>query len=174
VPLVWSIAEPAAVVAAAAASQARDLASLFGERSPGTRTQAELTKHARVANKVRPQPKQAAHEANPLAPGIVTTGELVDKLQPPLAPVGILTEALQPPFGAPPTLNTILASIDQPSSPPGGGGPNHFPTSEPRDAPPLSAVPEPGTWAMMLVGFGLVAWRSRRRKPAEKARRARA
>ena len=26
----------------------------------------------------------------------------------------------------------------------------------------VAAVPEPGTWAMMLLGFGLMGWRARR------------
>jgi hypothetical protein len=50
-------------------------------------------------------------------------------------------------------------------SPPGGGGPVTLPTSEPREPlTPPSAVPEPGTWALMLLGFGLVGWRIRRAK----------
>jgi hypothetical protein len=28
------------------------------------------------------------------------------------------------------------------------------------------AVPEPGTWAMMILGFGFVGWRLRRAKAA--------
>ncbi len=32
-----------------------------------------------------------------------------------------------------------------------------------------NAVPEPGTWAMMLMGFGAVGFAMRRRKPAPKA-----
>jgi hypothetical protein len=26
-------------------------------------------------------------------------------------------------------------------------------------------VPEPGTWAMMILGFGLIGWQIRRRAP---------
>src|SRR5258707_712652 len=58
------------------------------------------------------------------------------------------------------------------SPPPGdGGGPVRFPTSEPREELSPSAVPEPGTWAMMLFGFGMIGWRVRRRRPAPFARR---
>src|SRR4051794_15844245 len=167
VPIAWVMAEPAAAVAASVADQARDLADLLGQRSPGTRTQAELTKHPRIAAKTRGQPKPAPHAPAIDAP---KTAELVDLLSPPLAPVALVAEALAPPFAPPPTLNAILASppINQSFTPPGGGGgPAHLPTTEPRDElPPTSAVPEPGTWAMMLFGFGLIAWRIRRRRPA--------
>jgi hypothetical protein len=30
----------------------------------------------------------------------------------------------------------------------------------------IPAVPEPGTWAMTLLGFGFIGWRIRREKPA--------
>lgn len=31
---------------------------------------------------------------------------------------------------------------------------------------PLAAVPEPATWGMMIVGFGLIGWSARRRRTA--------
>ncbi|MEP6983490.1 MAG: PEPxxWA-CTERM sorting domain-containing protein [Sphingomicrobium sp.] len=171
------MAEPATAVAAAVASEARDLADLWSQRSPGTRTQAELTKHARVASTIRTPPKAPAPVGRPTLPGIPATAELVDLLQPPIAPVGVVSEGLQPPLAPPPTLGAILASApgDQAFTPPGGGGgPHSNPTAQPREELPLtSAVPEPGTWAMMLTGFGLIAWRLRRRRPfAGTARRA--
>lgn len=170
-PVAWFMAEPVAAVAASAADQVRDLADLIGQRSPGTRTQAELTKHARAATKARPKTTAAAHEPVPQGP---KTAELVDLLQPPVEPVSIVAENL-PPLAPPPTLNAILAppAIDVSFTPPGDGGIAHIPTSEPREnLPPESAVPEPGTWAMMLIGFGLIAWRSRRRRgsPAKAVR----
>ena len=164
-------------LAAAVASEARDLADLLSQRSPGTRTQAELTKHARVASKIRTPPKAATPARPPIFPGIPATAELVDLLQPPIAPVGVVSEGLQPPLAPPPTLGAILASApgDQAFTPPGGGGGQQSnPTAQPREELPLtSAVPEPGTWAMMLMGFGLIAWRVRRRRPSPtSARRA--
>jgi hypothetical protein len=82
-----------------------------------------------------------------------------------------VSEGLQPPLAPPPTLGAILASApgDQAFTPPGGGGGGavRYPTEQPRaELPPSSAVPEPGTWAMMLTGFGLIAWRVRRRRPS--------
>jgi hypothetical protein len=172
-PIAWFMAEPAAAVVASAANEARDLADLLGQRSPGARTQAELTKHARIAAKTRAQPKPAPHEPAADAP---KTAELVDLLSPPLAPVAVVAEGLAAPNTPPPTLNAIVGSTPVIASftPPGGGGPAHFPTTEPRDElPPTSAVPEPGTWAMMLFGFGLIAWRVRRRRPASRIELAR-
>ncbi len=165
------MAEPAAAVVASAASEARDLADLMSQRSPGTRTQAELTKHARASAKTRAQPKAAPHEPAPIGP---KTAELVDLLSPPLAPVAVVAEGLPPPLAPPATLNAILGSAPVIASftPPGdGGGPVRFPTSEPREELSPSAVPEPGTWAMMLFGFGLIGWRVRRRRPAAFAKR---
>lgn len=37
----------------------------------------------------------------------------------------------------------------------------------------IAAVPEPGTWAMMLFGFGAIGFAMRRRKSAEKGQRVR-
>jgi hypothetical protein len=163
-PIAWFMAEPAAAVVASVSDQARDLADLLGQRSPGTRTQAELTKHARIAAKTRAQPKPAPHQPAADAP---KTAQLVDLLStPPLAPVAVVAEGLAPPMATPPTLNAIVGStpvITSSTPPTDGGSPVHFPTSEPRDNVPPSAVPEPGTWAMMLFGFGLVGWRMRRR-----------
>jgi hypothetical protein len=130
-----------------------------------------------VAGKTRTPPKTAGPAGSPTLPGVPATAELVDLLQPPIAPVGVVSEALQPPLAPQPTLGAILASApgDQAFTPPGGGGGTHSnPTAQPREDLSLtSAVPEPGTWAMMLTGFGLIAWRVRRRRPsAATARRA--
>jgi hypothetical protein len=50
----------------------------------------------------------------------------------------------------------------------GGGGPPPPPPPPPPPTPtPFSAVPEPGTWAMMLLGFGMIGLTLRRRRAAE-------
>jgi hypothetical protein len=154
-PIRWTLAEPAGAVVEAAVGKAQDLADLLSERSPGMRTQDELTKHVRAAPKVRTPSKPAAH---PQAPA------LVGVLQPPLVPVEVAF-AEPPPFSPPTTLQTFLASTPG-FTPPGDNhdGPATLPSAQPRQVvPPTSAVPEPGTWAMMLMGFGLIAWRVRRR-----------
>jgi len=157
-PIGWTLAEPAGAVVEAAVTKAQDLADLLSERSPGRRTQDELTKHARAAPKVRTPPKPAAH---PNAPA------LVDLLQRPLVPVEVAS--MEPPqFSPPTTLQTILGSTPA-FTPPGDShsGPTTLPSSQPRElVSPTSPVPEPGTWAMMLMGFGLIAWRVKRRPAA--------
>ena len=172
-PLAWSMAEPAHAVVEAAVIKAEDFADLLSQRSPGTRTEDQLTKHARTAAKVRPQPTRVTAAVEPPTTQVPTTAALVDLLQPPLAPVEIASAALPPSLVTPPTLGAILDSTPG-FTPPGdnNGGTVRFPSSEPREAiAPTSAVPEPGTWATMLLGFGLVAWRIRRRKSARKLRR---
>jgi hypothetical protein len=52
----------------------------------------------------------------------------------------------------------------------GGGGPGGPPQQPPQTPPPEQppAVPEPGTWAMMLAGFGLIGCRFRRRHQGDR------
>ena len=161
------MAEPAAAVVASAASSVRDLADMLGQRSPGTRTEAQLTKHARVAAKVRPKPKTLTPAGHPDQPAAPSTTALVDLLQPPIAPVAIASNDIPPAIAPPTSLSTILNStpgFTPPGlTPPGNDGSVRLPTSEPKELPPTSAVPEPGTWALMLMGFGLIGWRVRRR-----------
>jgi hypothetical protein len=159
------MAEPAGAVVEAAVSKAQDLADLLSERSPGTRTEDQLTKHARAAAKLRMHPKLGAPRTVPDAP---KTATLVDLLLPPPVPVEIASAELPPPFAPPSTLGGVLASTPGFTPPVGSpGGSATFPSLEPREAlPPPGAVPEPGTWATMLIGFGLIAWRVRRRRPA--------
>ena len=165
------MAEPAQAVIEAAVSKAEDLADLLNQRSPGMRTEDQLTKHARAAARIRPQPKHVPPIAHPGAAEVPTTAALVDLLLPPAVPVEIASAELPPSLGAPPTLGAIFDSMPG-FTPPGNGGTVRIPPSEPRElVPPTSAVPEPGTWATMLLGFGLVAWRIRRRQPARKLRR---
>lgn len=164
-PVAWFMAEPAAAVASSAASEIRDLAQLLGQRSPGARTQALLNKHARVAAKARqaPKPKEAVgHLSLPRAP---STEALVDLFMPPIVPVEVASNAIPPIDAAPTTLSEILNSTPGGVviTPPGGGGSVRLPTTEPKEVPPPSAVPEPNTWALMLLGFGLIGWRMRRR-----------
>ena len=179
-PLAWSFAEPAQAVVEAAVSKAEDLADLLGQRSPGERTQDQLTKHARAADTVRTQPKPVGPRVHPGGVDVPSTTALIDLLQPQPVPVEIASANLLPAVAGTPTLGAILGSTPGGAITPGGGGsiggggggalPG--PKTTPRDViTPVSAVPEPGTWAMMLLGFGLIGWRARRRQPARKLRR---
>ena len=166
-PLAWSFAEPAQAVVEAAVSKAEDLADLLGQRSPGERTQDQLTKHAHAADTVHTQPKHNRPAVHPAGVDVPSTTALIDLLQPQPVPVEIASADLPPAMAGTPTLGAILGSTPAATPPISGGGSVSFPSSEPRVAvPPVSAVPEPGTWAMMLMGFGLVAWRLRRRRPS--------
>jgi outer membrane lipase/esterase len=78
-------------------------------------------------------------------------------------------------YGLPPTLNTRNACLQVPGAAPACNGYVYFDTVHPTTqvhsaiAAGLSrqlginAVPEPSTWAMMIVGFGAVAYTMRRR-----------
>jgi len=171
-PIAWFMAEPATAVAISAANEMQELADMFRSRSPGERTQDELTKHARVPAKAHETPKAPAP---PALPG-PSTPALVDLLLPPVAPVAIAASG-PPPIAPPATLGSILASLPSNVSitPPENGGPISHPTAQPReDVPSTSAVPEPGTWATMLMGFALMAWRLRRRRHSAEAKPRRA
>lgn len=178
VPLAWSMADPARAVAEAAVNQAQDLAELLNARSPGARTQAELTKHARTATTERARPKIIMPAAPGPKPEAPTNDSMVDLLQSPPTPVNVAAAEFPSPLTAPPTLASIVGSTPgTPSGPvsPGGdqGGTHSYPSNETHEAlTPVSAVPEPGTWTMMLVGFGLIGWRTNRRRSSLKFKRA--
>ena len=152
----------------AAVAKAQSLVDLLEQRSPGQRTEAQLTKTKRkqaALAKTRPPVRKpvAPPIAPPLTPMEVELASIV--LPPPeLIPAPVGQVAIVPP----PTLGAIVSPPGGGGSivtPPGGGGPpSTNPTPQPHEpvivTPP---VPEPATWAMMLLGFGLIGWRIRRR-----------
>lgn len=161
----------------AAVAQSKSLADLLDARSPGARSEAQLTKtkHARALPKQRTAPRHT-----PAAPDL---GKVAQLLAAPAAePVSAASAASF--VGAPPSLATIVGSLPgaeviPPTGqiippgggggviPPGGGPPLvSVPTPQPRAIVPPPALPEPGTWACMLLGFGLIGWRIRRRSSA--------
>jgi len=158
----------------AAAAGAESLSDLLNQRSPGERTAARLTKtkHARAL---------AKRAAKPAAPHLAVAPPDFDSLASLLqgAPVDIA-----PPF------TEIADTFPEPGiiplpglgggnggggggvTPPGGGGGTvTVPTSEPHSPIPVTPLPEPGTWATMLLGFALLGWRVRRR-PANRVKAA--
>jgi len=171
-------------LAGAAVTQAKSLSDLLDGRSPGERTAAQLTKtkHKRSPASAlfsRIAPPDRGETAPPAAGG----GEDLNEASQLLA--GAPPIAVAPPIAEvafnPPTLAAIIGgsgpgNASAPPSvggaPPSGGGPASFPASEPHEPlTPVSAVPEPGTWATMLLGFGLLGWRLRRRAAAPAAKR---
>lgn len=156
---------------AAAVSQAKSLAELLDQRSPGDRGAGALTKTKRVhqaLTKLRGKP------APPLTP---SASELARLLLPPAPLVPVQTGVPVALAGPPPTLGEIIGPPPSAGpggvlvSPPGGGGgspggggsgPIVYPGHDTKDVITAPAVPEPGTWATMLLGFGLIGWRIRR------------
>lgn len=163
----------------AAVATAQSLSDVFNERSPGERTSAQLTKtkHARALAKTRPHvvvPPAQPHElARILMP---PPADVPLELAPPVPMASLI---LPPPVSGfmAPGAGGGGAIVSPPGGgaivgPPGGGGGITPPggsteviPNEPRQPVP-SAVPEPSTWALMLLGFGLVGWRSRRTRSA--------
>ena len=157
----------------AAVSSANSLSDLLNRRSPGQRTAAQLTKtkHSRAAAK---HFTAAPPDRSPAAPAITGKGDFGEISELVLGPPEVDI--------APPITDIALNAPELPAiiggsgpgvveSPPagggavgggGGGGPVSFPASEPHNPIPVTALPEPGTWATMLLGFGLLGWRLRR------------
>lgn len=163
----------------AAVSQARSLADLLDARSPGQRTEALLTKtkHARPLVRTRsraPARHQPSNEQKFQLVGLLTSTPLPVGLERPL-PLASISPG--------PSLAMIVGGgggggggggVLPPSAgggvvpPTGGGGPATFPTTQPRElVTPPPPLPEPGTWATMLLGFGFIGWRLRRRPRAQ-------
>lgn len=156
----------------AAVTKAQSLSDLIAKRSPGARTEGQLTKtnHAKALAKLRSAPAlrqpAAAEMRKPSAK--TDMAQVADLLSgPPLVPAGV---HLQQPFPIaeltppPSSLGAIVFPGSGPGSPGGGSPPATIPGTEPK--PPIippPAVPEPGTWATMLFGFGLIGWHLRRR-----------
>ena len=168
-------------------ASAKSFLAMIAERSPGDRTKAELktTKHRPVA-----APKQRAlGKITPPAP----PKEFVEAIAPPPPKIteGVALAAAPTTLGplliAPSTPGGIVIPPSAPTpggtggtSPPGVGEPTSpgveepTPTTQPPppggdEPPPMPpVVPEPGTWATMLLGFGLTGLiiRRRRRKTA--------
>lgn len=153
----------------AAMNRAKSLAELLDQRSPGARSEGELTKtkHARALAKQRMAAGPKVHQPAALAPK-VSMPDIAQLLEspPPLAPVSLGQPLPLTAISSPPPLAAIIAPPPGGGGvvipPGGGGGPATFPTELPREpVTPPSAVPEPATWAMMLLGFGLIGWRVR-------------
>ena len=147
----------------------KTVAAMLAERSPGQRPEGALanlkpkrqaTLHERALPKVR-GPGPTAYEAlagPPPSPPIVVPPEVPLFNTVAGAPVPITPVA----GGGPPVLSNIPA--------PGGGGGGIFTppvvVSATPEVPPtaVTPVPEPATWAMMVLGFALIG-RVLRRRP---------
>ncbi|WP_308517887.1 PEPxxWA-CTERM sorting domain-containing protein [Sphingomonas flavescens] len=163
---------------AAAVQQAQSLTQLLDQRSPGERVAGAQTKHKKIQHalaKVRTRERPAGPSTSELAKVLMPTGPVgADAaIVPPVAiagPAPQLADFVAPPAapgGGPP----IVGPGGSPGGSPGGiGGGGGSPGGPPiiyrpeETKTPVAAVPEPSTWAMMLLGFGLMGWRVRRTK----------
>jgi hypothetical protein len=166
----------------------KTVAAMLDKRSPGERTSGALASlkhkrqavvHERALAKVRRPGPLANLVGTPLIPPVTPPPALPTPLYnlvaggpPVLVPPAAIVPGGPPNGGGPPIFTAI--------SPPGGGGggvivPPPVLTSTPvvPEVPVTSAVPEPTTWAMMLVGLALIgrALRRRRRTAAPVAAR---
>jgi hypothetical protein len=150
--------------------------AMLAERSPGARPEGALVSlkhkrqvvlHERALPKIRgPYAPPTAYEAlasPPLGPPIAP---------PPQAPLYSMVAggptAIPPINGAAPGGPPVLSDIPSPGG--GGGGVFSPPivTTVTPEVPitPAAPVPEPASWAMMLLGFALIGGALRRRRAA--------
>jgi hypothetical protein len=156
-----------ASAAAAGLKNIKTVAAMLADRSPGKRPEGALAslKHKRIALHERALPK--IRPASPFAV-LVGTPPTPPMELPPVLPAPLIALATGGPSavvtpGGPPIFSDI--------PPPGGGGgivgpPSTTPETPPVVPPVTPAVPEPDSWAMMLVGFALVGWTIKRGKRA--------
>jgi hypothetical protein len=147
----------------------KTVAAMLADRSPGQRPEGALAslKHKKQSilhERALPKVRKAE---SPLA-GIVGTPPVPPIEMAPETPLYSMVSAA--PDVVPPT--SIVPGAAPPGSnapPPGGGGgivvpPGTTDTPSVPTTPVTPAVPEPATWAMMLVGFAMVGWAIRRDK----------
>lgn len=154
----------------AAVSGTKSLADLLGQRSPGERTEAQITKSKHATAIPRRRLAEAPHKVKqPAAEPKLSMVDIARLLEapppPPLAAPALVGTPIAPlAMAVPPSLGGIVIPPTG-GSPPGGSPPASFPTPQ-RNLPVTipSAVPEPGTWATMMLGFALIGWRVRRRR----------
>jgi PEP-CTERM motif-containing protein len=162
----------------AAVTGAKSLIELMDQRSPGARTEAELTKtkQAREAQAEERAivPKNLAEVLAPPAaspvPVDIGPATPVIELASVLPPGILLVPPTSPPGGGivtPPGGGVIPPGGGGVTPPGGGDTPPPGPPDTPPGPPPL---PEPGTWMTMILGFGLVGWLLRRDRAAARAR----
>jgi len=155
------------------------VAAMLAERSPGTRGVGELAllKHKRqAALHERALPKIRGPYTPPTAYQALSSPPPVALVTPPQAPL-FATVAGRPPEVIPPVGGAPGGSFGPPvfagiPSPGGGGEGGSFTPPIVTTVTPLAPVtlaapvPEPASWGMMLLGFGLMGAAFRRRVAA--------
>jgi hypothetical protein len=169
-------------------SSAKSFLAMMSDRSPGDRTKGELT---RTKERAAPEPKERAlgKITKPEPPKEFV--EAIAPTEPKLAEPTQFAPAIANlgPLLVPPPPGGGGGIVVPPQAPPGGGGgpPQQPPGNPPPDTPPPDQpppdqpppdhpppdhppiVPEPATWASMLLGFGLTGMMIRRRRRSNTA-----
>jgi len=146
---------------------ARSFLAMLNDRSPGQRTEGELVKSKarvvvdlpaqRALGKVRePMPEEFAEALAPPLPEVLAIA--------PDAPVFEIA-AFKTPGGS-----AVPLGAGGGGGGGGGGGDDEDPPGQPpqQEPPTVQSVPEPGTWAMLLLGFGMTGWTIRLRRRRDK------
>ena len=154
----------------AAAAKAQSIADILRQRSPGERTEARLTKTKRryqvLAERELPEIPALAAYASPvqlLAPPFQPSTVLAAPVMPALADVG----PMRPFFFIPPVGGVFAPLPGGGGGGPGSTGPGGQPPGQPSTppgSPETPAVPEPSSWATMMMGFALSGCMLRRRR----------
>jgi len=165
-------------------AQTTDALSRFVGRSPGERSETDILKgkarkdrsladrlFGRRINDGGPEqralgkifdtpPEESIKEITQVPPGPVALSDPIPSGLLPLGDVGSPSSAIVggPSLGVPGGIGAVVP----PGTTAGPGDPGE-PTTPGVDTP-VAAVPEPATWAMMLMGFGLCAAALRRRR----------
>ena len=158
---------------------AKSVADLLAGRSPGERAEGTLAnlKHRKLAalhERALPKVRRPA-AASPLA-GIVGAAPVppAEVLPPPAAPLyNVVAGGPGLPVGQAPPPGTGPVIFPAIPPPPGGGGGVIVPppSISPPVTPPIvippttGSVPEPASWATMLLGFAMIGRMLRRRRP---------
>lgn len=154
-------------IADAAIARVKSVLELINQRSPGRRLHAHLIKtkhrhkiafrpHERALPKIRPELPFPPFDNAPALVDLVA-------VPPQSLPVAFNDVPLGP-FG-----QRFPQGSFQPSPPTLIVPPGQSPPSSPRTVtPPVPAVPEPGSWILMMIGFALTAVRVRRRPGSER------
>jgi hypothetical protein len=152
--------------------KAADLLAMMHDRSPGARAPgAKSNKHKQVAL-AQATPAKRQSRVLPTAVPAATPAAAAPPLAGAAAPI---PAAIAPLAAVPAAVIPAAASSSGFFIPPliipggGGGGIILTPSSNPPpvNPPPVPGVPEPSTWAMMIMGFLFVGGLLRRRKDQE-------
>ena len=155
-------------------SGVKTVAAMLAERSPGERPNGALAKLKQLKHRRASVAAPGRHMLPPVA-GVLESPAVPLVLPPPLAPAPpFAVVAGGPPVVVPPVASGGGGGGGPPffaESPPGGGGggggiitPPSTVTEVVPPPPATSAVPEPASWGMMLVGFAMLGGLIRRQK----------